>query len=140
MRLRETEGRGVLGGSAPLGYPCLSHRSFFGGRWQQWSCLDRKLWDMKIQAGVVHFIFSGAENEFCSQVGGAPTLSPCFPIDGTCDEDTTLWLLIGQELPLQGPVAMGSGLKCTWAAGLNGDSGVSGLGMRVLQRPWTEQT
>ena len=41
VRLHETEGRGVLGGSAPLGYP--SHRSFFGGRWQQWSCLDRKL-------------------------------------------------------------------------------------------------
>ena len=45
---------------------------------------------MKIQAGVIHFIFSGAENEFCFQAGGAPTLSPCFPIDSPCDEDTTL--------------------------------------------------
>lgn len=42
---------------------------------------------MKIQAGVIHFIFSGAENEFCFQAGGAPTLSPCFPIDSPCDED-----------------------------------------------------
>lgn len=38
----------------------------------------------------IHFIFSGAENEFCSQAGGAPTLSPCSPIGGLCDEDTNV--------------------------------------------------